>query len=77
MDGNPALQMEQGGLGEVESPSYLCVDVGVEEGGGAVNCWVDKAHLLVEKGHLVVRVQWESDVGPWVKNERISVHLDG
>ena len=38
LDGDPALLMEQGWLGEVESLGYLCMDVGVEEGGGAVNC---------------------------------------
>ena len=61
--------MEQDGLGEVESPSYLHVEMGMEEGDGAVNCWVDK-----EEGHLIMRVQWEGDSGPWVENERISVH---
>ena len=38
-------------------------------GGGAVYYLVDEALLLVKEGHLVARVQQESDPSPWVENE--------
>ena len=51
--------------------------MGIEEWGGTVDYFVQKALLLVEEGYLVVRVQQVSDASHWVENKGISVHLVG
>ena len=66
--------MVQGGLVEGSKGGLGQLCVGMEEWGGTVDYFVQKALLLVEERYLVVRV---SDASHWAENEGISVHLVG